>query len=219
MKILNLYAGIGGNRKLWGTEHEITAVEYDPEIAAIYQDLYPSDRVIVTDAHEYLRAHYHEFDIIWSSPPCQSHSRARFTASSSEKEFYRKRQPPVYPDMKLWQEIVFLSGYACRKLWIVENVIGYYEPLIQPRVIASHYIWSNFPIAPFGSNASTNRNHSGTIESLQKRKGVDLSKYRYKDKRLLMRNCTEPELGKHILDHALGVPTQDQVSLFSSNHP
>ena len=37
MKILNLYAGIGGNRKLWGKEHDITAVELRPEIAAIYQ--------------------------------------------------------------------------------------------------------------------------------------------------------------------------------------
>lgn len=27
MKILNLYAGIGGNRKLWPDDHEITAVE------------------------------------------------------------------------------------------------------------------------------------------------------------------------------------------------
>lgn len=26
MKILNLYAGIGGNRELWGNEHEITGV-------------------------------------------------------------------------------------------------------------------------------------------------------------------------------------------------
>lgn len=38
MKILNLYAGIGGNRKFWGDEHEITAVEAVPEIAEIYQD-------------------------------------------------------------------------------------------------------------------------------------------------------------------------------------
>jgi len=29
MKILNLYAGIGGNRKLWGDQHQVTAVEYD----------------------------------------------------------------------------------------------------------------------------------------------------------------------------------------------
>lgn len=33
MKILNLYAGIGGNRKLWGDQHEITAVELNREIA------------------------------------------------------------------------------------------------------------------------------------------------------------------------------------------
>lgn len=32
MKILNLYAGIGGNRKLWGDIHHITAVELDPEL-------------------------------------------------------------------------------------------------------------------------------------------------------------------------------------------
>ena len=43
MRILNLYAGIGGNRKLWGDEHEVTAVEYDSEIAGIYQDFFPND--------------------------------------------------------------------------------------------------------------------------------------------------------------------------------
>lgn len=69
MKILNLYAGIGGNRKLWGDEHEITAVEYDPKIAEIYQKFFPNDKVIVTDAHQYLLEHFQEFDFIWSSPP------------------------------------------------------------------------------------------------------------------------------------------------------
>ena len=34
MKILNLYSGIGGNRKLWGDEHEVTAVENVPEKTA-----------------------------------------------------------------------------------------------------------------------------------------------------------------------------------------
>ena len=41
MKILNLYAGIGGNRKLWGDEHEITAIENNTSIAYIYQDFFP----------------------------------------------------------------------------------------------------------------------------------------------------------------------------------
>jgi site-specific DNA-cytosine methylase len=74
MKILNLYAGIGGNRKLWGDEHEVTAVENNEKIAKIYKDLFPKDQVIIADAHEYLLEHHKEFDFIWSSPPCPTHS-------------------------------------------------------------------------------------------------------------------------------------------------
>jgi len=50
MKILNLYAGIGGNRKLWGDEHEVTAVEFEPYIAEAYKKMYPNDTVIIADA-------------------------------------------------------------------------------------------------------------------------------------------------------------------------
>lgn len=35
MKILNLYAGIGGNRALW-ENCEVTAVELDEKIADVY---------------------------------------------------------------------------------------------------------------------------------------------------------------------------------------
>ena len=36
IKVLNLYAGIGGNRKLWPSDKiEVTAVEYKQEIADI----------------------------------------------------------------------------------------------------------------------------------------------------------------------------------------
>lgn len=55
LKILNLYAGIGGNRKLWGRVHNITAVELNPKIAEVYKDFFPEDNVIVADAHEYYR--------------------------------------------------------------------------------------------------------------------------------------------------------------------
>ena len=77
MKILNLYAGVGGNRRLWGDKHEITAVEWNKSVADCYHDLYPNDTVIVADAHQYLLEHYQEFDFIWSSPLCQSHSIIR----------------------------------------------------------------------------------------------------------------------------------------------
>ena len=64
-KILNLYAGIGGNRKLWGNEYEITAVELDNETANVYKDYFPNDNVIVTDAHEYLLNNYDKYDFIY----------------------------------------------------------------------------------------------------------------------------------------------------------
>ena len=62
-KVLNLYAGIGGNRKLW-KDVDVTAIEINPEVANIYQDLFPNDKVIVTDAHQYLIDHYTEFDTV-----------------------------------------------------------------------------------------------------------------------------------------------------------
>ena len=74
IRILNLYAGIGGNRRLWEGDIEVTAVEKDPKIAVIYQKNFPDDKVIVGDAHDYLLEHFKEFDFIWSSPPCPSHS-------------------------------------------------------------------------------------------------------------------------------------------------
>ena len=59
LKALNLYAGIGGNRKLWDgvvDDLEVTAVEIDEKIAEIYQDFFPkTDKVVVKDAHEFLR--------------------------------------------------------------------------------------------------------------------------------------------------------------------
>ena len=77
MKILNLYSGIGGNRKLWRNEHEIVAIENDKNIAKIYQEFFPNDKVIIDDAHDYLLKHFSEYDFIWSSPPCPSHSKIR----------------------------------------------------------------------------------------------------------------------------------------------
>ena len=58
MKILNLYAGIGGNRKLWSDEHQITAVENNDKIAKTYKKYFPNDTVVVSDAHQYLLHNY-----------------------------------------------------------------------------------------------------------------------------------------------------------------
>lgn len=139
MKILNLYAGLGGNRKLW-EGHSVTAVELNPEIAAFYAKQFPDDIVLVEDAHQFLLEHVNEYDFIWSSIECPSHSRARYWASKGG------RYKPVYPDMKLYEEIIFLQHF-CKGKWVVENTKPYYKPLIIPTmIIERHCFWSNFNI-------------------------------------------------------------------------
>jgi DNA (cytosine-5)-methyltransferase 1 len=193
MKILNLYAGIGGNRKLWGDEHEVTAVEHDPEIAKIYQHFFPNDKVIVGDAHAYLEEHYQEFDFIWSSPPCPSHSRVRLTAVGSGQN------KAIFPDMKLYEEILFLQQYFKGK-WVVENVFPWYEPLIRANKVGSHLYWSNFPIP---NKKDEGREHDSTNDVLSKRKGFDISGFKTKtDKKKILRNCVEPEMGLYIFNSA-----------------
>ena len=192
MKILNLYAGIGGNRKLWGDEHQVTAVEYNPAIAEVYRDLFPNDTLIVGDAHEYVRLHHKEFDFIWSSPPCQSHSSFRHNIGVR----YRGVEA-IYPDMTLYEEIVFLQSYGTA-LWVVENVKPYYKPLIEGKLIQRHLFWSNFEIADTDMKKDIIR--TAQIPDLQKHHGYDLSKYKLPNKRQILRNCVYPELGLHILN-------------------
>lgn len=194
LKILNLYGGLGGNRKLWGNEHEVTTVENNENILKIYKDFFPDDFIICGDAHQYLLEHFEEFDFIWSSPPCPSHSHIRLELAVASGQ-----NKPLFPDMKLYEEIIFLKFYFKGK-WVVENVVSYYDPLIPPQYIAHHYFWSNFLIPDIQVES---RDHMGTVESLQKRKGFDLSKYSGIDKRKALRNCVEPEVGKLILKYAL----------------
>ncbi len=138
MKVLNLYACLGGNRLLWDN-CEVTAVELDEEAARLYQERFPNDKVIVADAHQYLLDHYKEFDFIWSSPPCPTHSRIQIS------QYTRKSWKPKYPDMKLYEEIIFLKTFFKGK-YCVENVIPYYEPLITAQKRGRHLYWANFKL-------------------------------------------------------------------------
>ena len=202
MKILNLYAGIGGNRKLWGDEHEVTAVEINPEIAKVYQYFFPNDKVVVGDAHKFLLEHFQEFDFIWSSPPCPTHSKIRrFSAVE------RGQNKPVFPDMKLYEEIIFLMSYF-KGEFVVENVVGFYEPLIKPFECGQHYYWSSFIISNLKLKS---RMHNGSIEDLEKLKGfsgTDWGKFKV-DRRIVLRNCVEPEIALKIFN--MGFKIKQQV--------
>lgn len=198
MKVLNLYSGIGGNRKLWA-DVDVTAVELNPDIAKIYQDFFPDDKVIVADAHQYLLDHYKEFDFIWSSPPCPTHSRARFWGFGDGKN--NGKTKPVYPDMRLYEEILFLDNYFGGKIyqakWVVENVKPFYKPLIPAQEIGRHLYWSNFYIQPYpAKSADINR---GNMNEWSELHGLSIDKYKNIGRRdKILRNCVLPELGLHI---------------------
>ena len=212
MKILNLYACLGGNRYLWGDDHEITAVEWDEELARLYQERFPKDKVIVADAHQYLLDHYKEFDFIWSSPPCPTHSRVRISQKS------RTSFKAVYPDMKLYQEIIFLDNYFQGK-YVVENVIPFYEPLIPAKKRGRHLYWTNF-------NLPTNLKErkggimgsDNEIEKWCKFHDYDFRKYKGKQStQKIARNLVDYEAGKTILDIAMGIVRKEnaeQTELF-----
>jgi len=195
MKVLNLYAGIGGNRKLW-TDVEVTAVEYNEKIAQIYSGLFPNDELVIGDAHDYLLEHFDEFDFIWSSPPCQTHSSFRQNICVR----YRGTKP-VYPDMKLYQEILFLQ-YNFKGLWVVENVKPYYDYLIPPTsIVQRHSFWANFEIPDKEFKKDVIRGKQ--IPGLQEHHGFDLSNYSIPNKRQVLRNCIYPPLGNYILECAI----------------
>jgi DNA (cytosine-5)-methyltransferase 1 len=211
LKVLNLYAGIGGNRKLW-TGVDVTAVEWDPKIAAVYQDFFPDDKVVVGDAHQYLLDYHKEFDFIWSSPPCPTHSNMNYTLYA---QGHRR-----YPDMKLYEEIIYLEHFY-KGLYCVENVMGYYDPLIKPQILDRHYFWSNFYITEYpeikrsfnlvngrGSTRVHNSVYPGLLEEFL---GIHLSDVGTTFKIKVLTNCVHPKVGDHILSCARGNTQQTLI--------
>jgi DNA (cytosine-5)-methyltransferase 1 len=203
IKVLNLYSCLGGNRYKWDevANIQVTAVELDPELARMYQERFPQDKVIVADAHQYLLDHYKEFDFIWSSPPCPSHSRARYWSSSN----YDTATEPVYPEMSLYQEIIFLQHYFKGK-YCVENVIPYYEPLIPAQKRGRHLYWANFTITADIGERDFKMGGNGEVKRLCDFHEFDF--YQYKGEQRIdkiARNLVDYEAGKTIFATALGV--------------
>lgn len=212
MKALNLYAGLGGNRKLWGDEHEITAIENNPEVAALYKKHFPNDEVIITDAHQYLLENHKRFDFIWSSFPCTTHTRMNVNFGIER-----------YPDLGLYEEIIFLNHFCKDKKWVVENVIPYYD-LILPEVPVQqfnrHLFWANFKIRQTDKrnppktqtiiSQKTKRkrkNYDGDIVNIKStvpHYGFDLSDISMSTRKdAILRNCVDPEIGLMIFNCAL----------------
>jgi len=207
MKVLNLYACLGGNRLKW-TDCEVTAVELDEELARLYQERFPNDTVIVADAHQYLLDHYKEFDFIWSSPPCPTHSKVRFSQHTKDSHI------PKYPDMNLYQEILFLDNYFKGK-YVVENVIPYYQPLIPAKKRGRHLYWTNFNLpTDIGERPNGKGIISVTGDEVAKLSvfhNYDFNKYKGKQRKdKIARNLVDYEAGKTIFDTARGIIVNKQ---------
>jgi len=216
MKILNLYACLGGNRYKWdevANNLEITAVELDPEAARLYQERFPNDTVIVADAHKYLLDYYKEFDFIWSSPPCPTHSRMRKT-NTGEGE---RKSKATYANMTLYEEIILLEHFFDGK-YCVENVIPYYEPLIPAQKRGRHLYWTNFNLPTNLNERNANNFIHSKVSELSKFHDYDFTKYKGKQRiDKMARNLVDYEAGKTILETALGIIRKqdvNQVSIF-----
>ena len=207
MKILNLYACLGGNRYKWNEvkdDIEVTAVELDPDLARLYQKRFPKDKVIVADAHQYLLDYFDDFDFVWSSPPCPTHSRLN---SMIIKNTGKVR----YPDMKLYQEIIVLKKWFKGK-FVVENVIPYYEPLIPGIKRDRHIYWTNFNLPNDLGDRKKNDLIKISLKELEEFHKINLSDYRGKqDKIKIGRNLVDYEAGKTIFETMLGIVKQNNT--------
>ena len=151
-KVLDLFAGIGGTTlgiisylESYGSEpfdYEYIAIENDPEVIEAREKLFNIYEghtlyIINTDAYTFLNTtSSKEYDFIWASPPCQSHSRLNM--------FYNRKNP----DMRLWSLITRLQQQQIP--FIVENVEPYYrEPIQHTLELGRHRFWSNKPLLPF----------------------------------------------------------------------
>ena len=111
-KLLDLYCCGGGAG--YGYEQagfDVTGIDIEPQ---------PKHRgkFIQADAIEYLKAHFHEYDVIHASPPCQAYSMASMQFRKAGKE---------YVDLI---EVTRMELIKTGKPYIIENVPG--SPLINP---------------------------------------------------------------------------------------
>lgn len=220
IKVLNAYSCLGGNRYKWDDvakegnfKIEVTAIEWDEELALLYQERFPNDTVIVTDAHQYLLEHYKEFDFIWTSPPCPSHSRVRISQKNTESFI------PVYPDLKLYEEVIFLENHFSGR-YVVENVIPYYEPLIYAQKRGRHLYWCNFTLPQnIGERKIFNNMiERGDIKELSEFHDYDFNKYKGKQRlNKIARNLVDYNVGENIFRIAMDLDiiyNSNQLKLF-----
>jgi DNA (cytosine-5)-methyltransferase 1 len=157
-----------------------------------------------------LLEHYSEFDFIWSSPPCPTHSKTN--------NFLNAQGVIRYPDMKLYEEIIFLQTFFKGK-YCIENVIPYYEPLIPAQKRDRHLYWANFVLPKTLSNRKSPNMGTQELGRIKNKKigkspfiqfcefhDYDFTQYKgEQDREKMARNLVDFEAGKTILNTAIGI--------------
>ncbi|MHA1887546.1 MAG: DNA cytosine methyltransferase [Promethearchaeota archaeon] len=142
MKILDLYAGLGGTAKgiqkalaEFAIDYEYFAVDNNHNICIAHKQNNPSSQIICDNALNWLK-YINKFDFIWASPPCQSHSKLQY--------IHKNR----LIDWSLWHIIDVLRRKNIP--YVVENVLVYYnEPFEHTLMVGRHCFWSNIKLVPF----------------------------------------------------------------------
>ena len=118
-----------------------------------------------------------------------------------------------FPDMKLYEEILFLKHLYNGK-YVIENVIPYYDPLIPAQKRHRHLYWTNFNLP----NVLTNREariSTGTSEVKKLCEFHDYDFYKYKGNQptnKIARNLVDYEAGKTIFETALGIIKKQNIN-------
>jgi len=208
LKVLNLYCGIGGNAKKWPSDWDVTAVDNHPTVVKQYQHNFPNHTVIEADAHQYLLDNYADYDLIWSSPPCPTHSKMQKGTRHTSKK---------YPDMSLYQEVLLLQHFFSGS-YVVENVKPYYEPLIAPRLtVGRHVFWTNLNPPPMSNPPTFKHNGKSAVMSGNKEGREAMLAWLDLPPMLenvyfegsncpgkVIRNCVHPDIGLHLVKELTG---------------
>ena len=124
-----------------------------------------------------------------------------------------------YPDMKLYQEIIFLDAFFDGK-YCVENVIPFYEPLMPAKKRGRHLYWTNFNLPNIISDRK-NKDLARTknmVSMMSEFHDYDFKKYKGKQAiNKIARNLVDYEAGKTILEIVLGIKQKEnieQIELF-----
>ena len=125
----------------------------------------------------------------------------------------------MFPDMKLFEEILFLQ-YNFKGKYVVENVIPFYEPLIAAKKRGRHLYWTNFNLpGNIGERKIfSNMIETGNIKQLSEFHDYDFTKYKGEQRlNKIARNLVDYEVGKTILETVFGIERKqnvNQVSIF-----